>query len=852
MDPQGSERYEHGGVQGGVHGAGSQGRARAVQLVADEYLLTVNPIDGSEVEPCPPGEQLDRPVKLSPGERPAPFSARDLVASASPPPPPPFLERDEERERLARLLARGRSVRLTGPAGSGRSALLDAVAEDVATLAPDGVVRLNGYHRTPSDLMYELFSAVHRAPLYRPGKAELRQALSTVGAVVVVDDLEFGGTALDEVLRATPECAFLLAATPEVAQPAPESHIEEVFLAGLSRTACLELLEHAVHRPLTDQEADWAGDLWFGSEGLALRFVQAGALLRLQGSSGVIPALTDDTALAPLLAAALPESGLQTLRLALALDGELPQPAHLPALTGDQQADDCLPDLLAHGLIAPKGEHFKLAPGVAEQLTEAGYAEGAEDYALSAAQHYTWWAGHPSVTAGRVAIETAPLLAAIRGVQRSGNPSAAVLLSRTAAPVFAAGLRWSAWERALRCGQESARASGEIAEEAYFHHELGVLALTTGNPHRAHAELEAAIALRGTLSEQRGIVAGRRALALVTDRLAGGTSAARAAGPAPASSGAAVPPPSVAASETAPAPLSPATPGRDAGRGANAGEVAPTPHEGVPSAPVAPVAPVVTTGVVTAGAVPAGATTSVASAATARPAKGETLVAASGGTGEGAAGHGAGKRGGAHGGPSRWSAFTSSKRNVAAAGAGALLAAVLGTIVTLGAASDDGKPDTVRPDRSTSQEDDDEDGVTADRPPEDGGTGSQSGQPAAGPGTRAPQGGGGPAGSSKPDTRKPSSPGGGDSASASEDPSNDPGTPPSSPHDPPSSPDDPPSTPEDPPSSSDPTPTPTDEPTTQKPPPGPSGGDAGGSGGPTGSTRRGDAPSGQGTPGEAA
>ncbi|SCF61265.1 hypothetical protein GA0115255_100231, partial [Streptomyces sp. Ncost-T6T-2b] len=45
-------------------------------------------------------------------------------------------ERQEERERLVRLLARGRSVRLTGQPGSGRTALLDAVAADCADLAP--------------------------------------------------------------------------------------------------------------------------------------------------------------------------------------------------------------------------------------------------------------------------------------------------------------------------------------------------------------------------------------------------------------------------------------------------------------------------------------------------------------------------------------------------------------------------------------------------------------------------------------------------------------------------------------------------------------------------------------------
>ncbi|NED08995.1 ATP-binding protein, partial [Streptomyces sp. SID6648] len=96
-----------------------------------------------------------------------------------------------------------------GPAGSGRTSLLDVVAEDCAGLAPDGVVRLNGHHRTADDLLHDLFHAVHHAPLHRPDRTELRARLREVGAVVVLDDAEFGGTALDELLDATPECAFL-------------------------------------------------------------------------------------------------------------------------------------------------------------------------------------------------------------------------------------------------------------------------------------------------------------------------------------------------------------------------------------------------------------------------------------------------------------------------------------------------------------------------------------------------------------------------------------------------------------------------------------------------------------------
>ncbi|NSC23943.1 ATP-binding protein, partial [Streptomyces albus subsp. chlorinus] len=471
-------------------GTPAQGGARAVQLVAGQYLVTVNPVDGSEVEPCPPGDRRSAPARRAPHERPV-ASTTDKLAAL---PPGSLIERDEERERLVRLLTRGRSVRLTGPAGSGRSALLDAVAEDVAHLAPDGVVRLSGYRRTPSDLMYDLFAAVHHAALHRPGKADLDGALAEIGAVVLVDDLEFGGAALDELLRATPECAFLFTATPDTPAPAPDSGVEEVFLAGLSRTACTELLERAVHRQLTDDEADWAAGLWFDSEGLALRFVQAGALLRLQGSGAVVPGLPGDMALAPLLAAALPEAGRGALRLALALDGELPHPAHLAALTGDPQAEDAVPELLGRGLVSPAGGHLRLAAGVAAQLTEAGYGENREAAALAAAQHYGWWAGQPSATAEDVTQEADALLAAVRGAHLGGNASAAVLLARTAAPVLAAGLRWSAWERMLRCGQEAARTSGELAEEAYFHHELGVLALAADNPERARTELEAALA----------------------------------------------------------------------------------------------------------------------------------------------------------------------------------------------------------------------------------------------------------------------------------------------------------------------------------------------------------------------
>ncbi|MCF2434162.1 ATP-binding protein [Streptomyces thinghirensis] len=148
--------------------------ARTVQLVSGDFLLTVNPVDGSEIEVRPPAgaarpareaHRAERAEAERAGRPPRPAGTRpDRARPAGP----------RGRTRTPGAAARPcRSVRLTGPAGSGRTSLLDVVAEDCAGLAPDGVVRLSGFRRTADDLLYDLFHAVHRAPLHRPDREEL-------------------------------------------------------------------------------------------------------------------------------------------------------------------------------------------------------------------------------------------------------------------------------------------------------------------------------------------------------------------------------------------------------------------------------------------------------------------------------------------------------------------------------------------------------------------------------------------------------------------------------------------------------------------------------------------------------
>ncbi|WP_405438441.1 ATP-binding protein [Streptomyces avidinii] len=609
-------------------GAPAAGPARVVTLTTGDFTLTVNPVDGSEIEPLRPGTEPVRPARRDAAARAARnAAARPPVLPGPAVPARPLPAREEERERLVRLLGRGRSVRLTGPAGSGRSALLDAVADRCADLAPDGVVRLSGYgHQQPGELLHALYATVYEAEQARPGRIELLARVREIGAVVLLDDLEMGGPALDELLRATPECAYLLAATPDTRAPSDHSHVEEVFLGGLGRADCLELLESGVGRPLTEEEIAWAGDLRFASEGLPLRFVQAAALLRQRDEinhsdeddeeeePGVfegrprdavqvpLPTLAEGAAPAELLASRVSESARAALRIACALGGELPHHAHLPALVGDTHADTAVAELLACGLLSPVGTRYRLAAGVARQLEEVGYGDTASEEARTAARHYAWWTGHASVVPERVAAEADAVLAALAGA----DVVAAVLLARTAAPAFAASLHWEAWERVLRSGAEAARKAGEVAEQAYFHHELGVLALCEERLDRARAELETSIGLRGALADKRGTVAGRRALALVVDRETAGAAvspplrleapAAPAAAPeavtvaTPAAPAAPAPKAAPVASEAPTTKVAPVTPGASGATGARVAPVAPVSAEAVTRmTPVVPV-----------------------------------------------------------------------------------------------------------------------------------------------------------------------------------------------------------------------------------------------------------------------
>ncbi|MEY9935867.1 hypothetical protein ABH932_002772 [Streptacidiphilus sp. MAP5-52] len=505
-------------VAGGALGSGEplpDGRRRTGDVVAGDLLLTVNGPEGSAVEPLPEHRRPQPPTPLGDAHGPVRYAAGGL------------LEREEQCARLRELLVQGRSVRLTGPHGSGRSAVLEAVAASCSGLLPGGVVRLSAYRKPLGDLLQDLYAALGGAPGHRPTRRELPQLLAGHRAAVLVDDVDFGGEALDELMLAAPDCSFLIAATPDAPTPTAGAPVEESRLTGLSRAGCLALLTKLACRSLDESERAWAVDLWFESEGLPLRFVQAAALLRhrelaidalagglvdLDEDPVPLPSVAESAAPAARIARGLSEPTRAVLRLAAALGGDFPTPPHLPALVDVGHGEAALEELVEAGLAeeVPGGTH-RLVEGTAALLAGEWPETGVRD----AAQHFAWWTGHAAVTETQIAIESEVLLAVLRTDQEAGRHEQVVLLARACAPAFGLALRWGAWERALRHGLESARATGSVAEEAWFHHELGVLTFCAGAYERSRAELEASVALRGALADARGTANGRHVLELL-------------------------------------------------------------------------------------------------------------------------------------------------------------------------------------------------------------------------------------------------------------------------------------------------------------------------------------------------
>ena len=527
-----------------------------------DFLLTVNPVDGSEVEPCPPGERPAAPVRRTAAER------ADRSAPRAPPVPP------GPRRPAAAPAGTPGGARAAGAAAGPRPL---RASHRTGRLRPHRAARRRRRRlRRPRARRRRppLRPPAHRRrPAARPLRRRLRRARCTaptatscstsvrdIGAVVVVDDLEFGGAAARRAAGRHPRVRLPLRRHTRRRRPLRRLRTSRRSSSpGLGRAASLELLAQVVERAAHRGRGELGGRPLVRVRGAAaaLRPGRAPccasatccapdpARLRrvrlLRGTPGdapptprattadghdvPLPSLGEGAAPAALLASRLSEAARDTLRFAVALGGEVPHQAHLPALVGDTHADAALGELARCGLLSPAGPRYRLAAGVLAQLEAAGYADDAAAHARTAAQHYAWWAGHPSVTPERAVAEADAILAAMRrlvpddgaGTGQRGRAAGPQRRSRASRR----GCTGAPGRR--RCGParrppgSPVRSPKRRTSTTSWASSRSAPATSTG-PVRSWRPPSA---MRGALADKSGAVAGRRALALVADRSGG-------------------------------------------------------------------------------------------------------------------------------------------------------------------------------------------------------------------------------------------------------------------------------------------------------------------------------------------
>jgi hypothetical protein len=416
---------------------------------------------------------------VAPGQRPQPV--RRPVISLLPRRPARPLGRDRELAAVREALAGERLVQVYGPPGAGKSTLLRHAAGELNLPA---TVFLPAAGRTPGDVLQDVFEACYETAGYRPSPVELRRLLTGVDICLLLDDLDLSDTERDDFLDAVPDAAVVFTGQ----QRSLRADGRSLALGGLAWTPALELLTAALNRQLDESEQLAAAQLWQVAEGSPLLLLRAAAAVR-PGPDGR-PTLPRAAELSELLArsfgylSAPARATVSVLAIADApvLPDVLTWLANTPASAIDE--------LASRGLVI-NTDVVALAPGVAAALP-ADLAPGLPVVGWVAER---LGSALPRFTPVQLTEHAGLLAGVVDALARHGRPDLGARLAKSAAPIAACSGRLGAWQRILDRGRTAAELAGDRSALAYFTHEVGILALVTGQVVAAATAITTAIAL---------------------------------------------------------------------------------------------------------------------------------------------------------------------------------------------------------------------------------------------------------------------------------------------------------------------------------------------------------------------
>ena len=415
-----------------------------------------------------------------------------------------FVGRGREKLRIERAAEGGEVILCHGAPGSGKTALLRAVAWGDTTGYADGVVYLDV---VDGDSVADALQGLHGSFFSsdEPVKASAQtigRDLQGIEALVILDDVSFTEHELGEITNALPQSSFVLAS--EAADDI--EFIKRIEVGGLDADDALVLFERQLGDQISERERVFAREICKALGGHPGRIIEAANVLQnLAGAlslaelSEMYQSTADSAAVATnILSETLPPVAQRAVS-ALAAAGTPVRAEVLAAALGGE-IDDELRELVRTQRVESHSPRYSLpgtlALGVRSQW---GPTEWMGELLSSLAD----WAESEDATTRKINEDRVFILRAMEWGIEAEHWSEVLRVARSVDKALALSAMWGTWEKSLRMALEAAEQLGDESSKAWVLHQLGTRAIGLGDKETAVALLAGALDRRIRLRERK-------------------------------------------------------------------------------------------------------------------------------------------------------------------------------------------------------------------------------------------------------------------------------------------------------------------------------------------------------------
>jgi hypothetical protein len=432
----------------------------------------------------------------------APESPITTVAKIEAAAPGGLLGRDAETAEAERAVEQGAPVVFHGPAGAGKSAMLQWLAHRKPQRPfPDGAVWIDGAGvKSLNDLFQLLFDAFFESEARRKcTDADPEAPLSAHCALVLLDGVEIADEEIERAIWMLPACAFAIGSE----RPRSIGFVRQIELRGLAPEKGFELFSREMGRALKSDEAALAHGLCERLEWNPRRLLSAAALAR--ENPFVLTALAEMESrdeivewMSSRALALLTEHEKRVAALLGAANGAAIAATTISTLTGVPGVAPILESLRRRQLIEARGERHRLCEPLREFLPRVW---DLSDWRQRLFDHAIQWAEEHRRNPKRAREEWEVAFALPDWTRAAVRAPEVMRLGLALDPSLALGGQWDLWAEALLKILLAARLEDDRVREAWALHQIGTRALCLGETDDARRLLSEALELRVSLGE---------------------------------------------------------------------------------------------------------------------------------------------------------------------------------------------------------------------------------------------------------------------------------------------------------------------------------------------------------------